>query len=155
LINSHNFERLRSHILPMSKAGNFDDARSEWSMFDVHISEEFDECPCGQPIKELCYIKNSLTRHQTYVGNVCINRFLGIDTGNLFTGLKRIIDNPEANPNKDLIIHAEDMGYLYAQEYNFLMSTKNKRKLTPKQLNWKVKINRRIISQVQARPNKK
>ncbi|ABE43491.1 hypothetical protein Bpro_1547 [Polaromonas sp. JS666] len=36
---------------------------------------------CGQEIKEHCYIRNSATGHNTYVRNVCIRRFLKIDTG--------------------------------------------------------------------------
>ena len=48
---------------------------------DVEVSEEFDNCPCGQEIKEHCYIRNLLNGNKTYVGNVCINRFIGINTG--------------------------------------------------------------------------
>ena len=86
----HNFEKLRAHILPLSESPSFELARSEWQLVDVEVSEEFDSCPCGQQIKEHCYIQNILNGSRTYVGNVCINRFLGIDTGNLFDGLKRI-----------------------------------------------------------------
>nr|CAD6629716.1 hypothetical protein RKHAN_04063 [Rhizobium sp. Khangiran2] len=40
------------------------------------------------------------------------------------------------------------MGYLYGEkEYRFLKQTKLKRKLSPAQLNWKQKINRRILNQ--------
>ena len=64
----------------------------------------------------------------TYVGNVCINRFIGIDTGNLFGGLKRIARDRSANANTDLIEHAQKFGYLYEKEYDFLMETRHKRK---------------------------
>ena len=68
-------------------------------MVSVEITKEFDHCPCGQKIKEHCYITNRITGESTYVGNVCINRFIGIDTGNLFDGLKRIAKDPSANAN--------------------------------------------------------
>jgi hypothetical protein len=142
----HNFERLKSHILPLSNAENFPDARKEWSLIGVEISDEFDNCPCGQEIKEHCHIKNTLTGHMTYVGNVCINRFIGIDTGNLFDGLKRIAKDAKANANEDLIKHALRLGYIFDREYNFLMETRLKRKLSPAQLAWKEKINRRITN---------
>lgn len=147
----HNFERLKAHILPLSKAHYFEAARAEWDLVGVELSEEFDTCPCGQDIKEHCYIRNRLTKNETYVGNVCINRFLGIETGNLFDGLRRIADDPRANANLDVIEHARKLGYLFPNEYTFLLQTRLKRKLSPAQLAWKEKINRRIINQTVVR----
>ena len=143
----HNFERLKAHILPLSKSQAFETARHEWKLVGVEISEEFDNCPCGKEIKEHCYIENTSTGHKTYVGNVCINRFIGIDTGNLFNGIKRIAKDPTANANADLIDHAYKLGYIYETEYAFLMQTRLKRILSVKQIAWKEKINRRIINQ--------
>jgi len=147
----HNFERLKSHILPLSNASDFYAARNEWKLVGVEVHEEFDSCPCGQPIKELCYIENQINHNKTYVGNICVNRFIGIETGNLFAGLKRIALDDQANANEDLIIHAYKLGYIYEKEYQFLMQTKNKRKLSAKQLSWKQKINRRITHQTVVR----
>ncbi len=144
----HNFERLKAHILPLSRAKGFDVARTEWRLVAVEISEEFDNCPCGQEIKEHCYIKNSVTGHETYVGNVCINRFIGIDTGNLFGGLRRIAENDTTNANADVIEYANERGFLYDKEYEFLMSTRRKRTLSDKQKAWKRKINQRILNKI-------
>lgn len=142
----HNFERLKAYILPLSESNNFSIARREWILIGVEVSEEFDNCPCGQEIKEHCYIQNTINGNTTYVGNVCINRFIGIETGNLFAGLKRITENDKANANEDLIYHAYKLGYIYENEYKFLMDTRLKRMLSEKQLAWKQKINRRIIN---------
>ncbi|MBK8276697.1 MAG: hypothetical protein IPK92_12945 [Nitrospira sp.] len=144
----HNFERLKAHILPLSRANVFDVARTEWRLVAVEISEEFDNCPCGQEIKEHCYIQNSVTGHNTYVGNVCINRFIGIDTGNLFNGLRRIAEDDTTNANADVIDYANERGFLYDKEYAFLMSTRLKRTLSDKQKAWKQKINRRILNKI-------
>jgi hypothetical protein len=143
----HNFERLKAHILPLSKAKDFETARTEWKLIAVEISDEFDNCPCGQEIKEQCYIENPHTGHKTYVGNVCINRFIGIDTGTLFDGLKRIAEDESSNANEDVIEYANERGFLFDKEYDFLMDTRLKRKISPKQIAWKRKINRRIINQ--------
>lgn len=142
----HNFERLKAHILPQSNSKDFNAARTEWRLIGIEVSEEFDPCPCGQEIKEHCYIQNQLNGNMTYVGNVCVNRFIGIETGNLFLGLKRIAEDDTANANEDLIIHAYKFGYIYEDEYKFLMETRLKRKLSGKQIAWKQKINRRIIN---------
>lgn len=148
---THNFEQLKAHILPMSRATTFEAARIEWVLDSVEVSEEFDSCPCGQDIKEHCYIRNTLTGHETYVGNICVNRFIGIDTGSLFDGLRRLRADPGANANLAVIDYAERRGYLYDQEPNFLRRTTRKRKLTAAQVAWKTKINRRILTQTVVR----
>ena len=144
----HNFERLKAHILPLSHSDRFEVARTEWDLVSVEITDELDNCPCGQEIKEHCYITNRITGESTYVGNVCINRFIGIDTGSLFDGLKRIAKDPYSNANLDVIEHGRRLGFIYDSEYEFLVETRRKRKLSPKQLEWKRKINRRIIQQI-------
>jgi hypothetical protein len=144
----HNFERLKAHILPLSRSNVFEVARTEWELVSVEITEEFDNCPCGQEIKEHCYITNRITGQSTYVGNVCINRFIGIDTGNLFEGLKRIAKDPYANANLDVIEHGRKLGFIYDNEYDFLIQTRLKRNLSQKQLDWKRKINHRITQQI-------
>ncbi len=148
---THNFEHLKAHILPLSEATAFNEAKNEWKLVDVELHDEFDSCPCGKAIKELCYIQNQLNGNNTYVGNVCINRFIGIETGNLFAGLKRIALDDTANANEDLIDHAYRLGYIYENEYKFLMQTRRKRNLSPKQLAWKLKINQRIINKTVVR----
>ena len=150
---SHHFEALKVHIMPLSRAATFEEAKTEWNLVAVEISEEFDECPCGQSIKEHCYIRNQITGNETYVGNVCVNQFIGIDTGTLFDGLRRIAADPQANPNLAVIAYAAQQGFLYEKngesiEANFLKKTalKHKRTHSSKQLAWKEKINRRILS---------
>ncbi len=145
-MTEHSFDRLKEHILPLSNAADWSNAKNEWRLVGIEVQEEWDNCPCGKEIKELCHLRNQLNGNVTYVGNVCVNRFIGIETGNLFAGLRRIIDSETANPNEDLIIHAYQFGYIFENEYKFLMQTKRKRNLSIKQLEWKRKINRRIVS---------
>ena len=137
--------------MPISVAQSFESAGTEWDLLSVEISEELDYCPCGQQILEHCYIRNRLTGHETYVGNVCINRFLKIETGNLFDGLKRIRDDPEANANEAVIEYAQRNGYLFPNEYQFLHDAKRKRKPSGPQLSWKRKINSRILEKTVVR----
>lgn len=148
---TQNSERLRDHILPLSLADNFEVAKSEWILEAVEVSEEFDSCPCGQEIKEHCYIRNKFTGHQTYVGNICVNRFIGIDTGTLFDGLKRIQRDSNANANLAVIEYAELKRFLFEKEPDFLRATIRKRKLSTAQIAWKIKINRRILNQIVVR----
>lgn len=143
----NNFMKLKEHILPLSECNNdFIVAKFEWKLYHIEIREEFDNCPCGHDIKELCFIRNRLNGNETYVGNVCVKKFMEIDTGNLFDGLKRIIKNPKANPNEDLINYAKKFGYIFDNEYKFLMDTRHKKKPSLKVIAWKEKINKRIIN---------
>jgi hypothetical protein len=147
-MTSPNLVHLTAHIIPLSIASSFEEARQEWDLVAVEISEEWDNCPCGQDIKEHCFIRNRHNGNSTYVGNVCINLFIKINTGSLFDGLKRIAKDDAANANNDLIEHAYRMGYLYSEkEYHFLLQTARKRILSKAQLDWKRKINRRILAQ--------
>lgn len=152
-MSEHNFERLKAHILPLSNASGWSDAKNEWRLVGVEMQEDWDNCPCGQEIKELCHIQNQLNHNKTYVGNVCVNRFIGINTGNLFAGLRKIIEDETANANEDLIIHSYQFGYIHESEYQFLMQTKRKRILSTKQIEWKKKINRRIVNQTVVQKN--
>lgn len=144
---SHNLERLSEHILALSRAQSFAAARTEWVLEYVEMSDEPDYCPCGQQIREHCYVRNTVTGHQTYVGNVCVHQFIGIATESLFDGLKRIRDNPRGNANLAVIKYAEERGFLYDKEPEFLRSTVRKRVASPAQAAWKEKINRRILNQ--------
>lgn len=150
-MTEHNFDRLREHILPLSNSTDWSNAKNEWRLVGIEVQEEWDNCPCGKEIKELCHLRNQLNGNVTHVGNVCVNRFIGIETGNLFAGLRRIIDDETANANEDLIIHSYQFGYIFESEYNFLMQTRRKRILSIKQLDWKRRINRRIINQTVVR----
>jgi hypothetical protein len=72
-----------------------------------------------------------------------------IDTGTLFEGLKRIAKDPSANANSTVVEYAYRSGYLYdSKEYTFLKNTLRKRNLSPAQVAWKIKINRRILNKI-------
>ena len=139
-------EALKAHILSLSRSTIFEVACQEWVLDGVYVTEEWDNCPCGQDIKEHCEIANRVTGAHTFVGNVCINRFINLGTAPLFSGLKRIRDDISANANEALIRYAQSKGFLFEKELDFLLQTARKRKLSEKQLAWKEKINRRILN---------
>lgn len=66
-------------------------------------------------------IKNKFNGNTTYVGNICVKRFMEIDARKLFAGLKKLQKNAQAKPNLDLIEYAMQQGYLYDEgEYAFI-----------------------------------
>lgn len=140
---------LKAHILSLSKSQHYPTAIREWRLVDVEISEEFGECPCGQAIKEHCHLENTITGEKTHVGNVCVKRFMDMDTGTLFDGLRRIAKDPsKAKPNTAVIHYANERGHLFDKELGFLLDVKNKRNFSEPQRAWIEKINRRILKGV-------
>jgi len=145
---SHNLERLKEHIMPLSEATHFELARLEWKFVSIYL-QPGGTCPCGHhPITDHCMIRNTKTDYTTTVGNVCVNRFMGIDTSNLTLGLKRIIKDPYGNANRAVIQYAGQQGFIYPREVDFLLQTIRIRKPSAKQREWKRKINWRIINAV-------
>lgn len=142
--------KLKNHIFELSnEQNNFSAACNEWDVLYFDLSEYWDNCPCGQDIKELCYIKNSLNGNTTFVGNVCVNKFMAINTTNVVAGLKRIIKNQDANINKALFEFAKQRDWFKSpKEEGFILQTMNKRNLSPAQLSWKQKINWRILNEL-------
>lgn len=143
-----NFEYLKKHILPLSdEKSDFDIAKTEWIL--DHIYKTVGKCPCSQRIIEHCYIKNFKNGNMTFVGNICVQRFMAIDARKLFAGLRKIENNPKVKPNRDLIEYANQKGYLYGDhEYRFLKNIQNWKILSERQEGWLWKINRRIINKI-------
>lgn len=143
----NNFETLKTHILSMSKSSTFENAKKEWELDTISIANPLESCPCGkEKIKYLCHLKNTINGNTTFVGNVCTNKFIGIDATNVFNGLKRIKDNLEANMNIDLIVYCEERGLLKDRGFGFLEDTLRKRNLSARQLQWKRNINYRVLN---------
>ena len=131
----HNRQQLATHIVPLSEADDFEDVKAEWDVVKFEWHEESGSCPCGHFIKEFCFIRNIFNGNETHVGNVCVNKFMKIDPGNVFDGLRRIKSDIYANANEGLIEYADSQGFLYDKEYAFLMSTRRKRNLSENNLN--------------------
>ena len=55
-------------------------------------------------------MKNTLNGNVALLGNVCVNRFIGIPSALVFDGLKRIVADPTAAPNEALAVFARDCG---------------------------------------------
>ncbi|MEJ5174583.1 hypothetical protein [Erwinia sp. MYb416] len=141
------YEKLKGHILSLSESDDFEVAKREWVLNSIEISEKEAYCPCGQKIKEHCFITNKLNNNATCVGSICMHKFLEIPTRTLFLGLRKIKKNTSSNANLSLIEYAKEKGFIYNNEYVFLVSTINKKNLSGRQLNWKVRINTRILNE--------
>jgi len=150
---SSKFDYLVEHILSLSEADNFDEAKTEWYLESIYYDDEWSSCPCTQAIKEVCVIANRKTGHVTSVGNSCVKNFLGIDTGNMFSLMKKLIEDEDSVIGLKLIGYVEELGYIYNSEVEFLKSLAKNRKygLSEKQNSWRSKIVRRILGNIQVK----
>lgn len=148
-----NFKKLKKTIIDLSVEKNdFNKAKLEWELFRIYFTNEFGQCHCGQKIKKHCHLRNTKNGNETWVGTSCVKKFMDIDSGSLFDGLKRLQKKIDAKPNTVLIDYAWRNGYLYGQnELNFLKRIQSKRKMPAKQNDWLIKINRRILQMIVVR----
>lgn len=142
-----NFQQLKDEILKRSQATKWEVAKREWSLANIRDADEPETCLCGHfPIIELCTIANATTGKSAEVGNVCVKRFFGFRTDLIFKGLKRIrksLDN-SVGPDATALFHQRSV--INAWEYGFQQDTMRKRNLSPRQLDTRHKINRKILA---------
>jgi hypothetical protein len=150
--DSYNFQQLKAHILPLSKADIWEMAAKEWSLTGIHEADEPETCPCGHfPIMEICSIHNRVTGHSTEVGNICVKRFLGLRSDLIFTSLKRIRKDPAKSLNADAIAFFHERRVLNEWEYNFCQNTMRLRSLTSAQLGKRQDINQKVLAVIKKR----
>ncbi len=145
IIASPNLAKLSEHIVALSESKNFAQSCKEWRLFRVELHDEYGMCPCGQHIKEHCFIQNTLNGNTTHVGNVCVENFIGIKTGQIFSGIHRIIESADSNANLDLLAYALAAQIINHREHVFLSDVCRKRKFTDRQASWKRSLNLKII----------
>src|SRR5262245_18392749 len=83
---AHDSFKLFQRIIALSEADNWDDAKWEWSLEDVYFADQDDPgtCLCGHhPIIENCVLVNRENENRATVGNVCVKKFLGLNSDKL------------------------------------------------------------------------
>jgi hypothetical protein len=155
--NRETFNRVRKtkhleyfieRILELSEADTWEEAKLEWKLdrIDFTTKEKGESCLCGKtPICELCQITNSLNGNSTQVGNVCIDKFTDLPSNLIFTNIKKVLEDIDKSFNEATIEYIYERGWINEWECGFLINTKRKRKLTNKQYNKRVSINRKIL----------
>jgi len=141
--------KLPKEIIEKSFSKTWDEAKTEWEIYEVYEDLEFDTCLCGHyPIKQICILNNSTTHYRVKVGNCCVKKFLGLPSHLIFNAIKRIKIDNNKSLNAVTIDYAHTKEWINDWEYEFLFSTIRKRKLTPNQLGSRIKINKRILHNV-------
>lgn len=141
--------RLPEEIIALSVAENWDEARLEWRIEDIYWEEVPDTCLCGQfPINEMCYLRNIENGRRALVGNVCVRKFMGLPSGQMFDAIKRVAKDDSKPLNAEAIGHAFAKGWITEWERKFYFDTWRKRNLSLKQMAKRIQINTRVLARV-------
>lgn len=150
--DGYNFQQLRDAITKLSRGSEWEVVKREWKLVGVTESEEPETCPCGHfPIIELCTIYNIIMGHSIDVGNVCVKRFLGLQSDLIFRALKRIRKDTSKSLGADATAFFYSLGIINSWEYSFQQSTMRKRNVTFKQMQTRKSINEKVLASVRRR----
>ncbi|WP_273728849.1 hypothetical protein [Brucella gallinifaecis] len=142
----HNFEKLSEGILALSSALTWEEAKHEWKLSSVYQAGSPSTCLCGHnPIIEICVLKNEKTNKICEVGNRCVKRFLNLRSDLIFAGIKRVKDNTQKSLNEEATQFFYEQKVINDWEYGFQMDTLNKRKLSSRQIETRLKINKKVV----------
>jgi len=139
---------LMQRIVEMSQADTWEVAKQEWDEDGIEVAFKYGDhrCLCNHRIQEKCWLRNRLNGTRTYVGNVCIRRFWGLDLALAIDGLRRIYQDIDAACNAALITYCYEKHLVNEWEHSFLENTMKKRNLSKLQKAKRRTINCRIIT---------
>lgn len=139
--------RLSQEIVARSNADTWTAAKLEWDLLHVYREDEPLTCLCGHnPIIEICVLRNRLNGNTAIVGNVCVTKFLGLQSDVIFSGLKRVAKDETKGLNEAATTYAFQQGWITDWEHTFSLDTWRKRELSDKQALKRVQINRRVLA---------
>ena len=151
----YNFKNLSAHIIKLSIAKDWPQAKLEWELFTVWDSEEPTTCPCGHyPIMERCTIANRLNGKMTEVGNVCVKKFMNIRADQIFASVKRIKEDNDKSLSAQALDFFHQRSIISKKDYDFSLDTLRKRNLSEKQLDWRHGINAKVLRAVKKDENR-
>lgn len=148
----HNEAKLKQHVLALSTSKEWDTARKEWCLTNIRKLPKPGRCPCGHnPITYVCEITNTINGRTTNIGNVCIQKFMSLET-DIFSSAMSVIVSPQSNLSARAIEYAQDHKLLSEEQVRTLNSAVHipitKPYLNPRVFYAKVDINNIVAQQI-------
>jgi hypothetical protein len=141
-------EKLIREIVALSYSDNWVQAKKEWSLELVYFSSGEQHCLCGQLIKECCVLTNIKNSSSAIVGNVCVNKFMEIESDKIFKSVKKIQKDLSKSLNKETINYAHQKNWINTWERDFYLNISHRRKLSEKQNSKLNQVNKKIINNI-------
>ncbi len=146
--NASQFQ-LATEIMKRSVARTWDEARREWSLYEIYETDEPETCLCGHfPIIELCVLRNRHNGIQATVGNCCVKKFIDLPSDKIFQAIKRIRKDASKSLSPEAVQHAFDRKWITEWEKTFYFDIMRKRNLTERQRAKKREINALVLQKV-------
>jgi hypothetical protein len=136
-------------IIDCSNSKIWNDAAKEWDWIDSYLipfDEDLDFCLCGHLIRECCIIRNRNNGHERVVGNCCVNKFMTTESDLVFQCINRLHSNITNSLNSATIEYAYRKCAISPWEYEFYYDVMRKRKLSSKQAQIKIRINKTVLN---------
>jgi hypothetical protein len=138
--------KLAREIIALSASQNWDAAKLEWFLQEIYFEDEPGVCLCGHtPIIETCVLKNKANGNIAIVGNVCVKKFMGLNSDKIFQAVKRVRKEIDKSLNAEAIEYALEKGWINSKDKSFYLDVFRKRNLSEKQLKWKKDVNSRVL----------
>lgn len=149
--------KLPERIINLSQANTWAGAISEWRRAGIERlddGEESKRCLCDHfPIRELCYVVNTVNGNRTLVGNHCVEKFKddAIDDDEfksiprIFQALNRILKDQFVSANDELLEQAVREEIFSEEEAGEYQDIKRKRKPNHMLVDYKYRLNQRLI----------
>lgn len=139
--------KLINEIIKISESKIWESAKHEWDFQRVYINPQTQSCLCGKKsIVNVCVIKNALNANVAEVGNCCVNRFLEIDNGNIiFEAINRLNKDITKSLGVGALEYLNGKNLLTELQYDIYKDTVRKWKLTKKQMDTRIGINRKFL----------
>lgn len=149
----YNFEQLKAEMLALSNSADWNEAKTEWELHSVVRVSEEQFCLCGHhPIFQICTLKNQVNTKLADVGNVCVEKFLGMRSKRIFSALKRVRLDPSKNLNRDALDIFVNLRVIGLQDRDYYLSYYRRRvNITEEQKKHRLTINTRIIAHADAK----
>jgi hypothetical protein len=141
--------KLTLEIIERSNAKTWQEAKWEWEIESIFNQTEPDTCLCGHsPIMELCILRNRCNGNRVTVGNVCVKKFLGLESDPIFKCVRRVTKDIKKPLNRATLDHALRQGWISHLNHFTYVNVLMKRNLFSLQLPERIKINQLILAQI-------
>lgn len=141
--------KLAEEICKLSESKIWESAKLEWELNSIYYQSEPETCLCGHsPIKEICILRNKINKNFASVGNVCVNKFIGLPTETMFDSLQKVRKDIAKSFNEQMIDFIFEKKWINEWEKTFYLNNRLKRILTGKQKSKKIGINQKVLLRI-------
>ncbi|WP_332640580.1 hypothetical protein [Brevundimonas sp.] len=149
----YNFQKLSDEIVSRSVSDDWLQAKLEWDLEYVYEYPPHKTCLCGHhPIENICVIRNDINRTRAEVGNVCVHKFLGMQSKRVFAALRRVRADISKSLNPRSIEMFMGLRVVSAQDADLYLEFWRKRKhVTPDQMKLRLRVNTAVLAYVDKR----